>query len=385
MSKSYKFIETKLIHAGEPDSLISGAVSMPIFQSSTFEYAGEGSYDDVRYIRLNNTPNHIVLSHKLAALENAEAALVTASGMAAISATLLTILSPGDHLLAQDCLYGGTHSFITEQLITLGIECDFIDPAEPDSWGSKLRPNTRAVYVEAMSNPLLQVADLHATVDFARKNKLVSLIDNTFATPINFRPAEHGFDISLHSCTKYMNGHSDIVSGACIGRADLIDRIRHTLNHLGGSLDPHACFLLHRGLKTMALRVRYQNQSALRIAEFFRSHPRISKVNYPGLETHPQYSLSRKLFEGFGGMMSIELKGGVEDAERFIHEAKIPICAPSLGGVETLMTRPATTSHAGVPPSERQRLGISDSLIRISIGIENTDELIEDFRQALAN
>ncbi|MGH9764995.1 MAG: trans-sulfuration enzyme family protein, partial [Blastocatellia bacterium] len=239
--------------------------------------------------------------------------------------------------------------------------------------------------VEAMSNPLLQVADLHATVDFARKHKLVSLIDNTFATPINFRPAEHGFDISLHSCTKYMNGHSDIVSGACIGRAELIDRIRHTLNHLGGSLDPHACFLLHRGLKTMALRVRYQNQSALRIAEFFRSHPRISKVNYPGLETHPQYSLSQKLFEGFGGMMSIELKGGVEDAERFIHKAKIPICAPSLGGVETLITRPSTTSHAGVPPTERERLGISDSLIRISIGIENTDELIEDFHQALEN
>ncbi|HYM00481.1 MAG TPA: PLP-dependent transferase, partial [Blastocatellia bacterium] len=240
-----------------------------------------------------------------------------------------------------------------------------------------------AVYVEALSNPLLQVSDLKAAVDLAQKHQLVSIIDNTFATPVNFRPAEHGFDISLHSCTKYMNGHSDIVAGACIGRAELIDRIRHTLNHLGGSLDPHACFLLHRGLKTLALRVRYQNESAMRIAQFFEGHPKVPTVNYPGLETHPQHAIARSLFEGFGGMMSMELKGSVEDAERFIHKTTIPICAPSLGGVETLITRPATTSHAGVSPEERKRQGISDSLIRVSVGIENTDELIEDFRQAL--
>lgn len=381
--KTYKHIETKVVHAGEPEPRVMGAVSLPIFQSAMFEYSGEQSYHEIRYIRLNNTPNHKALHEKLAALENAEAAIVSASGMAAITTALLTFLSSGDHLLVQDCLYGGTHDLITKDFAGFGLEFDFIDGDNPDSWKDKLRPNTKAIYVEAMSNPLLQVSDLKAASAFAREHGLVSMIDNTFPSPINFRPAEWGFDISLHSCTKYLNGHSDIVAGACIGRADLVERITHKLNHLGGSMDPHAAFLLHRGMKTLALRVRHQNESALKVARFLEQHPSIEKVNYPGLESHSRHERARELFDGFGGMLSFETKGGVEAAQRFLDRARLPIVAPSLGGVETLVTRPSTTSHSGMLREDRVRLGITDSLIRVSIGIEATDEIIEDFDQAL--
>jgi cystathionine beta-lyase/cystathionine gamma-synthase len=381
--KQYKRLDTKAVHAGTPEPRVAGAVAMPIFQSAMFEYAGEATYNDVRYIRLNNTPSQVSLHHKLAALENAQSALVTASGMAAISTTLLTILSPGGHLLAQDCLYGGTHEFITRDFQTFGLSHTFIDADQPKSWEAALRPNTRAIYVEAMTNPLLHVADLRGAVEFARAHRLTSIIDNTFASPVNFRPIEAGFDLSLHSATKYLNGHSDIVAGAVIGRPELIERITHRLNHLGGSLDPHAAYLLHRGLKTLGLRVRHQNQSALTIAKFLESHDEVVKVNYAGLESHPRHQRARELFEGFGGVLSFELKGSTQRAESFLRSTKIPVIAPSLGSVETLLTRPVTTSHAGVSAADRQRLGISDTLIRMSVGVEATDELLEDLAQAL--
>jgi len=383
MSTTFKSLATKLIHAGEPEPRINGAVSMPIFQSAMFEYAGETSYHDLKYIRLNNTPNHLALHQKLAALENAEEALVAASGMAAISTALLTVLSAGDHLLAQNTLYGGTHDLLTKDFATFGLSYDFIDADDPDSWKSKLRPNTKAIYVEAMTNPLLQVADLKAVPQFAKAHDLVSLIDNTFASPINFRPAEWGFDLSLHSCTKYLNGHSDLVAGAVIGHADLIEKIRHKLNHLGGSLDPHACFLLHRGMKTLAVRMRQHNESALKIARFLEQHPAIAKVNYPGLESHPRHQRARELFDGCSGMSSFEMKGGLHAAKRFMKSTTLPIIAPSLGGIETLLTRPAITSHAGMSPQDRLRVGITDGLIRMSVGIEATEDIIEDFERAL--
>jgi cystathionine beta-lyase/cystathionine gamma-synthase len=353
---------------------------MPIFQSANFEYADEADYHSLKYIRLNNTPNHVALQQKLSALENAEAALVTASGMAAISTTLLTMLSAGDHLLVQDCLYGGTHDFITKDFSAFGIAYDFIDADDPDSWKRRLRPNTKAIYVETMGNPLLQVPDLQAVVEFAKAKGVVSLIDNTFASPVNFRPAEWGFDLSLHSCTKYLNGHSDIVAGAVIGRADLVNKIKHRLDHLGGSLDPHAAFLLHRGMKTLSVRVKFQNESALAIARFLESHPAVEKVNYPGLESYSRHGRARELFDGFGGVLSFELKGGVDEAQQFMSRTTLPINAPSLGGVETLITRPATTSHSGMSVEDRRRLGISDRLIRLSVGIEATDDIIQDFR-----
>ena len=383
MARLIKGIESKLIHGGEPDPLIEGAVTTPIFQSSTFESAGARSYHDLRYIRLNNTPNHLVLHRKLAALENAEAALVTGSGMAAISSTLLTVLGAGGHLLAQNCLYGGTYDLLTNDFPELGYEVDFIDADDPASWREMVRKNTRAIYVEAISNPLLQVPDLEAAVAFARRNGLVSIIDNTFASPLNFRPAELGFDLSIHSATKYLNGHTDIVAGAVIGRSELVERITRKLNHLGGSLDPHACFLLSRGMKTLAVRVRYQNESALKLARFLEQHPLVAKVNYPGLEGHANHLRACELFDGFGGVLSFELRGGLATAENFMAHATIPISAPSLGGIETLMTRPAITSHAGMSAEDRAAAGISDGLIRISVGLETTDDLLADFDGAL--
>lgn len=385
MSDTHDHIETKLIHAGEPQPRIDGAVSMPIFQTAMFESAGEKSYHEIRYLRLNNTPNHVALHAKLAALENAEAALVTSSGMAAISTALLALLSNGDHLLAQNCLYGGTHDLVTKDLPAYGITHDFIDGSRPETWEAKLRPNTKLLYVEAIANPLMDVPDLEAVVVFAKQHGLVTLIDNTFASPVNFRPAEWGFDLSLHSATKFLNGHSDLVAGAVIGRADLVTQVTRRLNHLGGTLDPHACFLLHRGLKTLALRVGYQNRTALTVASFLEEHRRVRKVNYPGLPSHPQHAVARKMYDGFGGMLSFEVEGGTEAAERFMQRMRLPVIAPSLGGIETLLTRPATTSHSGLSAEERQRIGISDELIRVSIGIEHTEDLLADFAQALGD
>lgn len=383
MSSSNR-VETKLIHAGELRPRVNGAVTLPIFQSATYEYGGEDDYHDIRYIRLNNTPNHTVLHAKLAAIEGAEAAMVAASGMAAISTTLLSLLGKGDHILLQECLYGGTHDFVTKDLPALGIDHDFIDSSDPSSWESKIRKNTKAIYVETIANPLMHVPELADVVDFAKSHGIVSLIDNTFASPINFRPAEMGFDLSLHSCTKYLNGHSDIVGGACIGKAALVKNVTRKLNHLGGTLDPHAAFLLHRGMKTLALRVKHQNESALKIASFLEKHAAVGGVNYPGLESHPGHARAAKWFDGFGGMLSFELKEqDAEVTDQFLKALHLPICAPSLGGVESLITRPATTSHLGLSKEDRQKIGISDALVRFSTGIEATEDLMEDFDQAL--
>ncbi len=356
---------------------------MPIFQSAMFEYAGETSYHDLKYIRLNNTPNHVALQAKLAALEGGESALVAASGMAAISTALLTLLKPGDHLLAQDCLYGGTHDLLTHEFVELGIETSFIDGDDPSSWEQLVTPRTRAIYVESLTNPLLQVADLPAAARFAQDHGLVSLIDNTFASPVNFRPLEHGFDLVLHSCTKYLNGHSDIVAGAVVGSRAWIERVTHRLNHLGGSLDPHACFLLDRGIKTLVVRVQHQNRSAQAIAERLERHPAVARVNYAGLPSHPRHQRARTLFAGFSGMLSFELHGGAEAAAGFIARTSLPIIAPSLGSTETLLTRPALTSHAGMTRERRLAAGIGDGLIRMSVGLESTDEIAEDVLQAL--
>lgn len=376
-------LNTKLVHAGEPRPRVEGAVTLPIFQSSTFEsFMVDGELTS-RYLRLNNSPNHIALHEKLAAIEGAEAALVTASGMAAISAAFLAVLKPGDRLMIQSDLYGGTHNFATEDLRELGIEVDFIDAEDPASWKSALTGRTRAIYVESITNPLMKIADLEGIVDFARTNGLVSMIDNTFTSPVNYRPPEVGFDLSIHSGTKYLNGHSDILAGAVIGKKELVEKANHKLLHYGGTLDPHACFLLQRGMKTLDLRVRRHNENALAVAQFLAGHPRVSKINYPGLPDSPWYNRAKRLFDGFGGMLSFEVQGGTEASVKFVEQLGIPINAPSLGGVESLVTLPATTSHAAMGPEERKRAGISDGLIRFSTGIEEADDLIEDLKSAL--
>ncbi len=371
-------IDTQLIHAGEADR-VDGAVRMPIFQTAMFEH------DDnpLRYIRYNNTPNQEVLNRKLAVLEGAEEALVTGSGMTAITGAILSVLKPGEHLLAQDSLYGGTHGFVCTLLADLGITVSFFDANAPDTWQSLLQTNTRAIYVESITNPLLHVCDLEGIIAFAQANKLVSLIDNTFATPFNYRAIAAGFDLSLHSATKYLNGHSDIVAGVIIGSGEQIYKARQTLKHLGGALDPHACFLLHRGMQTLALRMRQHNATALALAKFLEAHDKVAHVYYPGLPSHPQHERAARVFKGFGGMLGIELKGELESVTALIARLRLLLYAPSLGGTESLMTRPAISSHAGLTPEEREVAGIRDSLLRISVGIEHEDDLIADFNQAI--
>ncbi len=383
MTKDNQSFETKLIHAGEPKPRIAGAINVPIFQSSTYEYAGEGSYHDVRYLRLSNTPNHLALHKKLAALEGAEAALVTSSGMSAITTALLTFLKAGDHLLAHNTLYGGTANFVNNELPRYGIERDLIDATNPSDWESKLKPNTKVIYVETITNPIMDVPELGKIVEFAKTHELISMIDNTFASPVLYCPVVQGFDLSLHSCTKYINGHSDIVAGAVIGSADYLGQVTKKLNHLGGSLDSNACFLLHRGVKTLALRMNKQCENAMLIAPFLENHPQLKKVNYPGLESNSSFERAKEHLCGFGAMLSFEIDGDVDQADQFINHLQYAIKAPSLGGVETLVTRPVTTSHALMDKAEREVAGISDTLIRYSVGIEAADDLIADLQQAL--
>jgi len=374
---------TKLIHAGGPDPRIAGALAVPIFQSSTFEHAGRTGYHDVKYARLSNTPNHDVLAARLAALEATEAGLVTASGMAAIAATLLSLVGAGDHVIAHESLYGGTHSLLTGDLAALGIEVTFVDANRAETFAPALRPNTRVFYVEAITNPLLQVPDLDAVVAFARKHGLTTVIDSTMATPVNFRPAERGFDLVVHSATKYLNGHTDVVAGAVAGSRERVANVKKKLDHFGGSLDPHACFLLERGMKTLELRVERQNRSALALAEHLSRHGAVAQVFHPGLASHAGHARAKAWFNGTGGMLSFRPAGGVSAAERFLASVRLATSAPSLGGPETLVTRPTTTSHAGVPADERARLGISDDLVRVSVGLEAVEDLIEDFERAL--
>lgn len=384
MTKRHGSIDTQLIHAGEIRPGIEGAVALPIFQCANFESVEGETYHDIKYMRLSNSPNHVVLGDKLAALEGAEAGLVLSTGMAAITTVFHSLLSAGDHVIFQDCLYGGTYDYARREFARHGLTCDFVNGERPDTWPEVLRPETRMIYVETITNPLVQVADLEAVVAFAREHELISVIDNTFASPVNFRPPSFGFDLSLHSGTKYLNGHSDIVCGAVIGASDLVARVKRMMHFLGGSLDAHACFLLHRGLKTLGLRVRQQNGSALALARALEAHEAVARVNYPGLASHSGHERAARLFDGFGGMLSFELAGGRDAAKRFMDTVELAIVAPSLGGVETLVTMPAETSHAGLTPEERRQVGVADGLIRVSTGIEGTGDLVSDFEAALA-
>jgi len=383
MSDHEGTIDTKLVHAGEIRPGIEGAVELPIFQSANFESVEGEEYHDIKYMRLSNSPNHTVLAAKLAALESAEAAVVSTSGMSSITTIFHSLLSAGDHVIFQDCLYGGTYDYARREFARHGLTCDFVDGDDPGGWTRALRPETRMIYFEAITNPLVQVADLEAVVSFAREHGLISVIDNTFASPVNFRPAEIGFDLCVHSGTKYLNGHSDVVCGVVVGRREPVARVKKMMNYLGGSLDAHACFLLHRGLKTLAVRVRQQNVSALTLSKVLEDHPAVTRVNYPGLASNSGHERARRLFDGFGGMLSFELAGGASAATRLESALRIPIVAPSLGGVESLVTRPAATSHAGLTAEERREVGVSDGLVRVSVGIEGTGDLVEDFRQAL--
>jgi cystathionine beta-lyase/cystathionine gamma-synthase len=376
-------IDTVAVHGGERRPGPDGSVVFPIYQGTVYEVEPGTGYHDLKYIRLNSTPSQRYLHDKLAAVEDAEAAVATSSGMAAVTTILLSLMRAGDHLIASDCLYGGTHDFLTGHAADLGWTCSFVDAGRPETWEAARTERTRVFLAETITNPLMRVGMLDQAADFGRRAGIVTVIDNTFASPVNFRPLRAGFDVVFHSATKYLGGHSDLVAGAVMGSADLIERVRKTLNHFGGSLDPHAGFLLARGIKTLALRVQAQNATALALARFLEDHPAVAAVNYPGLESHPDHDRASRLLSGYGGMLSLRLRGGERAAQALLDAVTLAYAAPSLGGVETLITRPAVTSHAGMSAGDRDRLGITADLIRVSCGIEGTQDLIGDFAQAL--
>lgn len=378
-------IENLLLHGGRDEPSPEGAVVSPIFQSAMYRTPGvDEDEEPLRYVRYGNTPDQREVARIVARLEGAEDGLVTSSGMAAISTALLGVLSEGDHLLAQEALYGGTRDLLVDALPAFGVEVELVDGGDPAAWERAVRPETRALYLETISNPLLRIPALDAVPGFCREHGLVSVVDNTFATPCNYRAAEEGFDLVLHSATKYLNGHSDLVAGAIAGSAGLVASARSRLHQLGGALDPHACFLLRRGLKTLALRVERQNATCLRLARALEDHPGVVRVHHPGLASHPDHERAARELTGYGGMLAFEPAGGVEVARRVLDRLEVPVVAPSLGGVESLVTRPAATSHASMPREEREAAGITDGLVRLSVGIEPADLLEADLTEALA-
>ena len=368
-------LATQSIHAGHQD--IGGAVITPIFQSANFLQKDVEHYSDVKYLRLSNTPQHNILHKRLAALDEGERAFTFASGMAAVSNALLAHLSAGDHALIQNPCYGGTTQLVPD-LNRFGIETTFINALDSSSYKDALKPNTKVIYVESISNPLLGVADLKGAVSFAKAHDLISIIDNTFLSPAGFKPLPFGFDLVVHSATKFMNGHSDIVAGVVCGHESVMRPIEHLASHLGGSLDSHAAFLLERGLKTLNLRFKTQCQNAAQIARFLNEHKQVTHVNFPGIPTHPGHTRAKDWFEDFGAVMSFESK--VPDVHKklryFVHAA-------SLGSVESLVVKPSESTHLGVDPNERRASGIADDLIRLSIGVEDVQDLIDDLAQAL--
>ncbi len=369
---------TVCVHAGTYSDPRTGGVTSAIYQSTS--YAFPNPSNENIYPRYFNVPNHRVVAEKMAQLEFGEAALVFGSGMAAISTLLFSHLKPGDHGLFQADLYGGTFHFLTTELRAFGIETTFADSL--DKFQTEIRPNTRVIYVESPSNPLLRCLDLTAIAALAREHRLLSIIDNTFATPINQNPLPLGFDAVVHSATKYLNGHTDVNAGVVVSSQDVVEKLKaYALNH-GGTLDSHACYQLERGLKTLALRVHRHNENAGRLSRFLQSHPTVKCVNYPGLPEHPSHHAAARQMRGFGGMLSFELRDSSRTGA-LLSRFQIATPALSLGGVETLVCIPSLTSHRSLSPAERSRAGISDALVRVSVGIEDIEDLIEDFDQAL--
>ncbi|MDZ4728340.1 MAG: aminotransferase class I/II-fold pyridoxal phosphate-dependent enzyme [Xanthomonadales bacterium] len=369
---------TQAVHAGSHKELNFGGVNTPVFTSSAIEYLDDS---EVRYPRYFNTLNNRVVAEKIAALENAEAALVTSSGMAAISIILYGLLKPGDHVVFLEGLYGGTHSMICLEFSRLGIEYSFV-AADPAAMAAAVQPNSRMLFIESPTNPLLTVLDLAAVADVAKRHDLYAVIDGTFASPILQNPLDHGFDIVMHSGTKYLAGHSDLCCGAIAASAVLIEKLRmHALMH-GGSLNAQDCALLERSLKTLELRVQRQSDNALLVAQALSQQAGIARVNYPGLEHHPGHDIAARQMRGFGGMMSFELAESI-DPLTYLRKLKMVPCAVSLGGVETTICQSVATSHQKVSVAERERLGIRPGLLRLSVGIEDAEDIIADLLQAL--
>jgi cystathionine beta-lyase/cystathionine gamma-synthase len=379
--------ETAAVHGAAQFEKKNGPVSAPIYQTSTFEVT-----DNEEQIRITGTdryytrwgnPTVTLAEETLAELEGAEAARVFASGMGAITSTMLALLKSGDHIVAQRDIYGGVTKFFSEWMPKVGIETTLVDTTDYEQYERAIRPNTRVIYVESPSNPALRVIDFKKIATLAKKYSLISMIDSTFGTPINQHPAEYGFDLVMHSGTKYLSGHADLTCGVVCGRRELMQHLWETRTTLGNCMDPHAAWLLIRGLKTLAVRVERQNENAQRVAEFLERHAKVRRVHYPFLQNHPQHAVAREQMTGGGGMVTFEVDGTGEDARRASEAMRLFTLATSLGSVESLVSIPVLTSHAMISAEQREKMGVTEQMVRLSVGVENAGDLIADLEHAL--
>lgn len=357
-------------------------VAPAIQQSSTF-VSPVGSDEEILYSRYGNNPTQLLVAKKYALLEGAEDAMFLSSGMGATALAHLAVLRPGDHLITSSWIYGGTQQLFDQELGRFGIDITYVQPDRPRIWRRSVRKSTRAIFVETPTNPLMRVVDLAPVAHVAREFGLALLVDATFASPINFRPLEHGADVAITSATKYLNGHSDVIAGAVAGSASFVEEVTRLVRLWGQAIDPHAAWLVDRGMRTLALRMARHNANGAAVAEWAAEHPAIARVHYPGLASHPDHEHAKAVLDGFGGMVGLELAGGPRAAERMLKRIKLVTHAPSLAGVETLVSEPRLTSHRGIPAEDRAALGIPDGFLRLSCGIEDADDIIADLSQAL--
>jgi cystathionine beta-lyase/cystathionine gamma-synthase len=379
--------ETEAVRGGTDLSKKSGPVTTPIYQTSTFEATDNEEMlrvtpTDKFYTRYGN-PTNTAAEQAIAELEGTDRALLFSSGMTAITTTIMALLKSGDHIVAQNDIYGGTTKFLGKWLPKLGIQTTFVDTTEYDQHARAIGPNTKLLYLESPTNPTMKVVDLKKVSALAKQSGILTMIDSTFATPINQRPAEFAIDLVMHSGTKYFGGHADLMCGIIAGRRELLEPIKETRTTLGGIMDPHAAWLLLRGIRTLAVRVQRQNENALRVAQFLAQHPKVQKVHYPFLEAHPQRAIAMDQMHGAGGVLSFEVDGTGEDARLLSEALRLFTLAPSLGGVESLVSIPVLTSHVMISAEHRQKMGVTEQMVRLSVGIENADDLIADLEQAL--
>ncbi len=374
--------ETIAIHAGERPDKTYGAVSMPIYQTSTFAFEDIGKTRGFDYSRTAN-PTRRALEDTIAQLEGGKAGFAFSTGMAA-EATIMHLLKTGDHVISGDDIYGGSYRLFNDVMTDFGLEFTFLRMDSREKIEQAIKPNTKMLWLETPSNPRLNITDLEMAVDVARKHKLLTAIDNTFATPYFLKPIEYGIDLVMHSTTKYLNGHCDVVGGAVVTTTDeLTERVQFLLNAMGTCASPFDCWLVLRGIETLPVRMKQHEANAGAVARFLEGQPAVEKVMYPGLESHPGHEIARRQMKGFGGMVSIELKEGMEAAKNFLRKLEIFAMAESLGGVASLAEHPATMSHASMPKEYRDEIGLVDGLVRLSIGLENVEDLIDDLNQAL--
>jgi cystathionine beta-lyase/cystathionine gamma-synthase len=387
MNRKADHPETQVARSAADLHKKNGPMSLPIYQTSTFEVTDNDEQlrvtgSDSYYTRYGN-PTNSVAEKTVAALEGVDAALTFSSGMGAITTTIMALLKGGDHIVAQRDIYGGTHKFLSQWLPKFGVETTFVDTTDYQQHEQAIRPNTKLLYVESPTNPSIRVVDLQRIASLAKQQGLISMIDSTFGTPINQRPAEYGLDLIMHSGTKYLGGHTDLICGVVAGRKELIERILATRTTIGNCMDPHASWMLVRGMKTLAVRVARQNENALRVAEFLEQHSKVRQVHYPFLKSHAQHALALSQMSGGGGMVTFEVEGTGEDARRVSEALRLFTLAPSLGGVESLVCIPVLTSHLSVPEEERRKMGVTEQMIRLSVGIESAHDLVADLENAL--